>query len=114
MDLVFGVIIVRFAFVDNNGYVVCFFTLVLEEYGTQNGGAEANSARETLYKETSCNGIHKSNNTSKLRMDQVRVVEENGRIHEDLKFKRRSKLKIKISRHISSTFPGFEPSKKHN
>ncbi|GJR01636.1 hypothetical protein Tco_0524620 [Tanacetum coccineum] len=25
MDLVFGVIVVRFAFVDNNGYVVCFY-----------------------------------------------------------------------------------------
>ncbi|GJZ79999.1 hypothetical protein Tco_0644836 [Tanacetum coccineum] len=38
----------------------------------------------------------------RIDFDEVCVVEENGRIHEDKKLKRRNKLKIKISRHLST------------
>ncbi|GJT93657.1 hypothetical protein Tco_1082502 [Tanacetum coccineum] len=38
--------------------------------------AKADSAQETLYKETRWSGVGKSNNTSKLRMDQNRIVLE--------------------------------------
>ncbi|GJW43061.1 hypothetical protein Tco_0071860, partial [Tanacetum coccineum] len=44
---------------DGGGYVAAYLK-----------HAEADSTRETQYKETSCSGIHKSNNRSKLQMDQ--------------------------------------------
>ncbi|GJZ55940.1 outer envelope protein 80, chloroplastic [Tanacetum coccineum] len=59
---------------NGGGYVAAY----LKQGRKIRNHTEADSTRETQYKETSCSGIHKSNNRSKLRMDQHSVSPEVG------------------------------------